>query len=105
MGWIGVDLDGTLAHYDGWKGMEHIGEPIAPIFEKVKAAVESGIEIRIFTARAFDPVQVPFVHDWLVKHGLPRLAVTNFKDFDMIELWDDRCRQVIPNTGKFVGGE
>ena len=19
-GWIGVDLDGTLAHYDGWKG-------------------------------------------------------------------------------------
>ncbi len=19
-GWIGVDLDGTLAHYDGWNG-------------------------------------------------------------------------------------
>ena len=26
--WIGVDLDGTLARYDGWKGIEHIGEPI-----------------------------------------------------------------------------
>ncbi len=20
-GWIGVDLDGTLAHYDGWQGV------------------------------------------------------------------------------------
>jgi hypothetical protein len=28
-GWIGVDLDGTLAHYDGiWRGDEYIGEPV-----------------------------------------------------------------------------
>ena len=27
-GWIGVDLDGTLAFYDMWRGMEHIGKPI-----------------------------------------------------------------------------
>lgn len=26
-GWIGVDLDGTLAEYHGWKGAEHIGQP------------------------------------------------------------------------------
>ena len=25
---IGVDLDGTLAKYDGWKGHNVIGEPI-----------------------------------------------------------------------------
>lgn len=25
-GWIGVDLDGTLAGYDGWVGPEHIGK-------------------------------------------------------------------------------
>lgn len=24
---IAVDLDGTLARYDGWKGIHHIGEP------------------------------------------------------------------------------
>ena len=24
-GWIGVDLDGTLAQYDHWRGIEHIG--------------------------------------------------------------------------------
>lgn len=23
--WIGVDLDGTLAEYDGWRGWKHIG--------------------------------------------------------------------------------
>lgn len=25
--WIAFDLDGTLAKYDGWKWIEHIGEP------------------------------------------------------------------------------
>jgi hypothetical protein len=23
-GWIGVDFDGTLAHYDRWEGPEHV---------------------------------------------------------------------------------
>lgn len=27
MAWIGVDLDGTLAHYDKEKGTREIGEP------------------------------------------------------------------------------
>lgn len=40
---------------------------------------------------------------WLVKHGLPDLEVTNVKDFAMLELWDDRCVQVLPNTGEQVG--
>lgn len=26
--WLGVDLDGTLAVYDKWRGIEHIGAPI-----------------------------------------------------------------------------
>ena len=26
--WIGVDLDGTLAEWDGWHGHQHVGEPI-----------------------------------------------------------------------------
>jgi len=25
-GWIGVDLDGTLALYDRWRGIEHVGD-------------------------------------------------------------------------------
>jgi hypothetical protein len=47
-GWIGVDLDGTLAHYDGWKGADHIGEPIAPMVERVKRWLSEGHEVRVF---------------------------------------------------------
>lgn len=34
MGWIAVDLDGTLAEYDGWKGSAHIGNPVPKMVEK-----------------------------------------------------------------------
>lgn len=112
-GWFGVDLDGTLAAYDGWQGIEHIGEPIPRMLERVKRWVASGRDVRIFTARAYRmlyPVGSPeraeaeqviqHIHAWLVTHGLPMLPVTCYKDFGMIELWDDRCVQVIPNTGE-----
>ena len=31
--------------------------------------------------------------------------MTHEKDFRMIQLWDDRCVQVIPNTGLRADGE
>lgn len=99
-GWIGVDLDGTLAHYDGWYGPAHIGEPIPAMLERVKNWLDEGIEVRIFTARASMPEYIPFVTQWLEKQGLPALEVTNVKDFAMISLWDDRCVQVETNIGK-----
>lgn len=34
-GWIGVDLDATLAHYDRWTGGA-IGEPIPTMVARVK---------------------------------------------------------------------
>jgi len=98
-GWIGVDLDGTLAHYDGWKGASHVGEPVPKMMEKVKAWISKGIEVKIFTARASDPHQVIHVKKWLEKHGIGHLEITNVKDFGMVELWDDRAVQVVANTG------
>jgi hypothetical protein len=99
-GWIGIDLDGTLAHYDGWKGPDHIGEPVLKILERVKLWMAADkYEIRIFTARAGVPEQIPPVVAWLEKHGIGGLAITNVKDFSMIELWDDRCVQIISNLG------
>lgn len=98
-GWIGVDLDGTLAVYTGWKGADNIGEPVPAMLKRVKKWIADGVTVKIFTARAFVPEQIPFVKAWLVKHGLGDLEVTNVKDFGMVELWDDRCVQVIPNTG------
>lgn len=100
--WIGVDLDGTLAFYDGWRGMEHIGDPVPQMMDRVLRWISCGTKVKIFTARASIPEQIPFVKTWLKKHGLPDLEVTNSKDFGMVELYDDRCIQVISNTGELV---
>src|SRR5207344_2652938 len=50
-GWIGVDLDGTLAYYDQWRGPEHIGEPVPAMLERVQRWLAEGKDVRIFTAR------------------------------------------------------
>ncbi len=102
--WIGVDLDGTLAHYDGWKGKEHIGEPIGGMLFRVKKWIADGQKVKIFTARASEPEQIPYVMVWLEKHGIGGLEVTNVKDFAMIALYDDRAVQIIPNEGVRVDG-
>jgi hypothetical protein len=36
--WIGVDLDGTLAQYAGFKGPEHIGDPIHADFKLLRVS-------------------------------------------------------------------
>ena len=50
-GWIGVDLDGTLATHDG-KRSQRIGAPIPAMVERVKMWLREGREVRIVTARA-----------------------------------------------------
>jgi len=106
-GWIGVDLDGTLAHYDGWKGAGHIGDPLQPMLARVRTWLAEGKMIKIFTARIAVPEPdrskvIKVIHEWLEAHGLPRLDITNVKDLAMTELWDDRAVQVGFNTGEPV---
>ena len=101
--WIGVDLDGTLAMAEPWQGFEHIGKPVPNMVKRLNVWVGMGYTVKIVTARAAEPeVAIPPIKAWLKKHGLPDLEVTNAKDMDMIELWDDRAVQVIPNTGNPV---
>lgn len=122
-GWIGVDLDGTLAHYGGWVGPDHIGEPITPMVERVKRWLAEGKEVKIFTARVdggtvalnmgddngkhFESVEHvrTTIQNWCEKHIGVRLPVTNQKDYGMIELWDDRAVRVKINTGCPCCGE
>lgn len=112
--WIAVDFDGTLAHYDGWKGDE-LGAPIPKMLERVKRWIAQGKTVKIFTARvgatglltsvsvddqAFADHQRKIIQDWCVAHiGVP-LEVTATKDFGMIELWDDRAVGLESNTGE-----
>lgn len=117
-GWIGVDLDGTIAFYDHWRGPHHIGEPIPAMLDRVKNWVAEGRDVRIFTARVDGgtvalsmgnkdgeqcqdiSIVEKSIHEWCEKHVGKVLPVTCRKDYGMIELWDDRCVQVIPNTGQ-----
>lgn len=108
-GWIGVDLDGVLAEYHSWRGKEHIGDPLPKMVEQVKQWIVEGKDVRIFTARVSpisraangdtyesvaDPIRV-----WCERHLGRALPITHEKDLHMIELYDDRCVQMITNTG------
>lgn len=116
-GWIGVDLDGTLAEFHGWVNLEHIGNPVPEMVERVRTWLDRGIDVRIFTARV-DSGAVALslgnetgellvhvervrniIQDWTEKHLGHRLQVTNVKDIKMIELWDDRAVRVVLNKG------
>lgn len=104
-GWIGVDLDGTLAFYEGWQGADQIGAPIPAMVDRVKRWLADGQDVRIFTARITtgeDHIR-QFIDDWVVTNIGVSLPITNVKDFGMIELWDDRAVQVARNTGEVVG--
>lgn len=100
--WIGVDLDGTLAYFDSWQGIDHIGKPIPTMVKRIEHWIEQGHKVKIVTARASIQEGIPPVERWLKKYKLPPLEVTCSKDFYMLELWDDRAVQVIPNIGKPV---
>lgn len=106
-GWVGVDLDGTLAFYDHWSGEDHIGQPVPKMQERVKRWLAEGVDVRIVTARVSDTTtyerSMRVIEAWCVEHLGKVLMVTCSKDYAMMELWDDRCVQVIPNTGEPVG--
>jgi len=108
-GWIGIDLDGTLAHYEGWVDINTVGEPIPAMLERVERWIAHGIKVKILTARVSvkDPNDTArkVVQAWTMKHLGVELEVTNCKDFGMVRLYDDRAIQVETNTGKLTCGE
>lgn len=101
-GWVGVDLDGTLAEFDEQRGIEHIGRMSLPILKRVQHWLKTGVTVKIFTARATHPALKALVKPWLREHNLPDLEVTNQKDYQLLQLWDDRAIQVEMNTGKIL---
>jgi len=120
--WYGFDLDGTLAKYNGWKGIEHIGKPIKPMCDLAKRLHSEGKLIKIVTARvAPNPLTERtvglvdeegnvvywsasrFIAEWCEKHLGFVPEVTHKKDPLMLWLVDDRTVQVEPNTGRILG--
>lgn len=110
-GWVGVDLDGTLAMYPSPRGHDTLGAPIPAMVARVKDMLARGIEVRVFTARMSDPDRreqakvVALVEAWCEEHIGQKLKVTCQKDYAMAALYDDRCVAVETNTGRVLGGE
>lgn len=104
--WLGVDLDGCLAKELKPFNPLKIGPPILAMVRKIKQALERGITVKIFTARLADTDKATaisrLIRAWTKRYiGVP-LDATNKKDPGMMELWDDRARQVEKNIGKFA---
>jgi hypothetical protein len=100
--WIGIDLDGTLA--DEKRPTKHagIGEPVEVMRERVIGMINKGIRVKIFTARACSPANIPAVKAWCLEYLGQELEITNEKDFEMHSLWDDRAISVERNTGAWT---
>jgi hypothetical protein len=105
--WIGVDLDGTLAHTTHSDDDTEIGHPIPAMVDRVKLWLSEGKEVRILTARAFDPSEgfMNAVEQWCQDNIGQILDVTCEKDPGLEVLYDDRVRQVERNTGQVIGEE
>ena len=132
-GWYGFDLDGTLAKYDGWRGIDHIGAPVDPMVKLIRQMHDDGKVVKIMTARVAPKekpetkpnpyrtgnwcVQEPDVQTWALKGEWTPLEfiqewcyrilgfvpeVVYQKDHLMIELYDDRVKQVVPNEGWLI---
>lgn len=64
---IAVDLDGTLAEYDGWKGEDHIGAPRLLARESMQKLKQAGYKIIIWTVRG----NTQRVEGWLRQNLIP----------------------------------
>lgn len=122
MGWIGIDLDATLAEWgEGTSNpcdVMQIGDPIPTMVTFVKRLIADGVDVRIFTARIgpatdeecqkqgqdcienFLVYQRGLIDQFCLDQFGQVLPITCTKDFHMYKLYDDRCVQVIPNTGQ-----
>lgn len=141
-GWYGFDLDGTLAKYDGWKGVDHIGGPVKPMVDLIRKMHDEGKVVKILTARVAPRANAEyknrekcappdyvatadfsglsadaktwvenmylcldtwgareFVIDWCLRNLGFLPEITHEKDHLMLELYDDRVKQVVPNQG------
>src|SRR5882672_6856827 len=134
-GWIGVDLDGTTFEYHTWMGWNVFGAPIPLMVARIrKWWYEEDRDVRVVTARVglptiihdigrhgysairrqrcrvtgemfSDEMMVDAIGQHFNKHVGFVPVVQCHKDLHMIELWDDRAVQVVPNTGMTLAEE
>lgn len=103
-----LDLDGVLAHYDGWKDGYHIGEPNPQAVKLAHMLRDADVKVIVFTCRTnqafegYDYVRVEQnIRDWLDNHGLHfvHLHTGGGKPFASAYI-DDRAVHFPKNEGR-----
>jgi hypothetical protein len=112
--WFGFDIDKTaFVDEEGSRGGA-IGEPVQGIIRRIKYFLRTGRTVCIVTARVNprEPdwqAQSVIVHNALVaalgEEMANQISIRCDKDRHMIDLYDDRTKQVIPNRGILVQNE
>lgn len=110
-GWIGFDLDSTLAESDASPNYDHchIGNPIQPTIDLLKKFLNNGWHVKIFTARVSSS-EKPYkrfeaskaIEEWCQKHIGVVLDITSEKDWECKAIFDDRAYHVHKNTGQLT---
>lgn len=102
---IAFDLDGTLAHYTEWKGLDHIGDPLPGTVKVVNKLVDLGYDVVIFTTRTNpeqnkEPVEQlkQRIYVWLDDNGFSsEVRVTEYKPIALLYV-DDHCMGIEANS-------
>lgn len=116
---VAVDLDGVLAQYDGWEGLDDIGPPVPGAREFLELVREDlGLEVVVFTTRLNpDPFNEgeqrasperlqAIVQGWLDKFDLPYDRVFTGRGKPIAVAYvDDRAVLCKPHQSETPQGE
>ena len=112
--WWGFDVDKTAFVDEGGTRGGVIGEPIMPIIRRIKHFLRTGRKVNIVTARVHPSEPDREEQVLTVSRALDavlgpemasKIGIRSDKDRHMIDLYDDRAMQVIPNKGILVREE
>ena len=60
------DFDGVIAHYDGFKGHDHFGDPISATVDAIRVLKSRGHKILIYSTRSKSSLQ-----EYCSSHDIP----------------------------------
>lgn len=108
-----IDLDGTLAEYDHWRGEDHIGEPIEGAKEFVLQLKADGYQVMIWSTRlgGFNVLKdkspedvernAAIVQGWCMKHGIAIDGMLEGKPMCFATIDDRAIRPIDQSYGGF----
>ena len=84
--WVGFDFDGVLVEFPA--PGEPYGRDIPDMVNLLRLLLDHGITVKIFSARAGNPISKSIVQSWLNLRGL-NIPITDTKDFSLVAIFDD----------------